>query len=227
MMDGIPGAGERRLQGSNPYPWPYDGVVDGKRLALVVVGAQPAWVQRSVGADLVLATIERLALAIRGVGGSVVAVRHAAATAAQHRIGLPPAREGPGWELCATTAIFDQVVDAAGINGFTGSPLDGALRSGGVDHLVLAGFGAEAPVDSTLRAANDRGYECLVVTDAVAPFDPVTGAAALSSVAMSGGIFGALATSAELLDLLAGTSEGAAAAPLDSTSIPNPPVEVP
>jgi nicotinamidase-related amidase len=223
--DGIPGAGARRLQGSNPYPWPYDGVVVGNRLALVVVGAQPAWVQRSVGADLVLATIERLAVAVRRVGGSVVAVRHAAATAAQHRIGLPPARESPGWELCATTAIFDQVVDAAGINGFTGSPLDGRLRSAGVDHLVLTGFGAEAPVDSTLRAANDRGYECMVVTDAVAPFDPVTGAAALSSVTMSGGIFGALATSAELLDLLA-TPPAEAAAPRPD-SIPNPPVEVP
>jgi nicotinamidase-related amidase len=179
-----------------------------------------------VDAGPVLTTIERLASAVRGVGGTVVAVRHTAATAAQHRIGLPPAREDPGWQLFPTTTVFDLVVDAAGVNGFTGSPLDGMLRSVGVDHLLLTGFGAEAPVDSTLRAANDRGYECLVVTDAVAPFDVVTGAAALSSVTMSGGIFGALATSAEVLDLLAVPPETATAASLHPT-IPNPPVEVP
>ncbi len=95
----IPGAGTRRLPGSNPYPWPYDGVVDGPRLALLVIGAQPAWAGRSVGADAVLNTIERLAQAIREEGGLVVATRHAAATAGQQRTGLPPARGEPGWDL--------------------------------------------------------------------------------------------------------------------------------
>ncbi len=118
------------------------------------------------------------------------------------------------------------MIDAAGINGFTGSALDGALRSRGIDHLVLTGFAAEAPVDSTLRGANDRGYECLVVTDGVAPFDAVTGSAALSSVTMSGGIFGALATSVELLGLLA-PPDPPAQSGSGTIPISNQPVEVP
>jgi nicotinamidase-related amidase len=67
----------------------------------------------------------------------------------------------------------------------------------------MAGYGAEATVDSTLRSANDRGYECLVLTDAVAPFHDALGARALASVTMSGGIFGAIGTSADLLGALA------------------------
>jgi nicotinamidase-related amidase len=177
-------------------------VIDGGSIALLLVGAQPAWVGRSTGTEAVTAVIERLATAIREIGGAVVATRHAAATAGQRRTGLPPARHEPGWEICPLANVADVVVDAAGIDAFTGSPLDGELRARGADHLVLVGFGAEAAVDSTLRSANDRGYECLVVTDAVAPFDPATGAAALASVTMSGGIFGALAASDELLAAL-------------------------
>ena len=50
---------------------------------------------------------------------------------------------------------------------------------------------------STLRSANDQGYECLLLTDACAPLDPDTTSAALSMVTMSGGIFGALGLSAD------------------------------
>jgi nicotinamidase-related amidase len=91
---------------------------------------------------------------------------------------------------------------AHGLNGFFGSPLDATLRRLGIDRLVLTGFGAEATLDTTLRGANDRGYECLVLTDAYAPFDHDTAKHALSSVTMSGGIFGAIGTSADLLSAL-------------------------
>jgi nicotinamidase-related amidase len=67
---------------------------------------------------------------------------------------------------------------------------------------VFVGYGAEAAVDSTLRSANDRGYECLTLIDAVAPFDPDTGRHALSSITMSGGIFGAIATTDAFIDAL-------------------------
>jgi nicotinamidase-related amidase len=96
----------------------------------------------------------------------------------------------------------DVTVEAAGVDGFYASALDDELRRLGADHLVLVGWGAEAAVDSTLRSANDRGYECLVLTDAVAPFDVAIGEHALSSVTMSGGIFGALATTEMLLATL-------------------------
>jgi len=102
-----------------------------------------------------------------------------------------------GWAP-STTIVADVVVDC-GLDGFHGGPLDDELRRRGIDHLVFCGFGAEATVDTTVRSANDRGYECLTITDAVAPFDTLVGARALASVTMSGGIFGAIAPSEALL----------------------------
>jgi nicotinamidase-related amidase len=99
----------------------------------------------------------------------------------------------------------DLVVDATGIDGFYGSGLDQELRDRRLDTLVLAGYGGEATVSSTLRSANDRGYECLTLVDGVAMFDPVTGVSTLHSITMSGGIFGAIAPSAALLAALVPT----------------------
>jgi len=186
---------------ADPYPWPYDGVIDASRLAVVVAGAQRAWADRSVGTAPVSAAIRAVTGAARTAGATVVHVRHAAPVV--RRCALPPHRSEEGWALVTSPCPGDLVVDAGGVDGFAGGPLDDVLRSRGLTHLVLAGYGAEAAVDSTLRSANDRGYECLVLTDAVAPFSAELGAHALSSVTMSGGIFGALAPSASLIDALA------------------------
>ena len=171
-------------------------------MALVVPGAQTAWLERSARAGIVAAVIKQVAIAFRARGSSVVVIRHAAATRRQHTLGLPPVSGSAGWELAVVSEPGDLVIDAAGVDGFQGSPLDAELRRRRIDHLVLGGFGAEATVDSTLRSANDRGYECLTLLDAVAPFDEVVGRHALSSITMSGGIFGAVATSGVLLAAL-------------------------
>jgi nicotinamidase-related amidase len=89
----------------------------------------------------------------------------------------------------------DLVVTAAGHDGFCGSDLDLALRARGIELIVAVGMAAEVAVSSTVRSANDRGYECLTLSDAVAPLDPATGERELCSVTMSGGIFGAVGTS--------------------------------
>ena len=94
------------------------------------------------------------------------------------------------------------MVTATGIDGFFGSPLDHRLRAAGRDHLAIGGFGLEATVHSTLRSANDAGYECLLLTDASAPLDPALAGAAASIVTMSGGIFGALGSTTDLLAAL-------------------------
>jgi nicotinamidase-related amidase len=188
------------LLDSTPYPWPYDEAIDPKRLALVVAGAQPAWAERSANATTVMEQIECVASAVRAAGGHVVFVRHVSRR--QRPCGLPPCASDPGAAVLPIRQDGDVTVDAAGINGFYGSALDDELRHLGADYLVLVGWGAEAAVDSTLRSANDRGYECLVLTDAVAPFDVAIGERALSSVTMSGGIFGALATTQMLLAAL-------------------------
>ena len=185
---------------AEPYPWPYDGRIDPRHLALVVAGDQGVWADRSVRVAEVTATIDATARGFRAAGAVVVHLRHAVPVARPS--GLPPARDDDGWGVVTALGAGDLVIDAGGISGFFASPLDAVLRSRSISHLVFAGFGAEAVVDSTLRAANDRGYECLTLIDATAPFDDDTGAHALSSITMSGGIFGAIAPSSALLSAL-------------------------
>jgi nicotinamidase-related amidase len=189
---------------ADPYPWPYDGTLDPRRLALVITGEQPAWIGRSQGVARTAAVISTVAAAVRDAGGAVVHVRHGRSS--RLRPGLPPAREDPSWAFTGRPCSGDLVVDATGVDGFYGSALDQELRDHGVDTLVLAGYGGEATVNSTLRSANDRGYECLTLIDGVAMFDARTGGPALCSITMSGGIFGAIAPSSALLAALSDLS---------------------
>jgi biuret amidohydrolase len=190
-----------------PYTWPYDGVIDPARLALVVAGAQAGWAARSSRAADVATVLLGVASELRDAGGLVVVIRHGAPAGRGRRISsLPPVNGTPDWQLTYAPHASDVVVDSPGVDGFHGSALDDVLRRRGIDHLVLGGFGYEAAVDSTMRSANDRGYECLVLDDGVAPFDDDTGAHALSSVTMSGGIFGAVGSAAELVAALRAAS---------------------
>ncbi|MCU1353508.1 MAG: cysteine hydrolase [Acidimicrobiales bacterium] len=185
---------------TDPYPWPWDAALAGHRLALVIAGGQQHWAARSADPFPALAALATTAGAVRAAGGLVVAIRHT--DPAPWAAGPPrslPARGTAGWQLALPDGIVvDHLVDAAGADGFYGSPLDDVLRRAGRDQLALAGLASEVTVDSTLRSANDRGYECLVLTDACAPHAPALGARALHSVTMSGGIFGALGTTAAL-----------------------------
>ncbi len=191
---------------TDPYPWPYDGRLDPRRTALVVAGAQPAWRGRSLHVDAVAAVIDRVAAAVRATGGQIVVVTHLAPTVVLDRgprPALPPLPGTPEADPLDIAGVADVVVAAVGMDGFFGSTLDHELRRRGLDRLVLVGYGYEATVECTLRGANDRGYECLTLVDAVAPFGDDTAAGALSSITMSGGIFGAIGTSTELLAALA------------------------
>lgn len=190
---------------ADPYPWPYDAELETSRLALVIVGGQEAWMSRSWHVDSVAEVIGAVTSAARAAGALVVHVRtRSSAESLRSRPSAPPpaAPAGSIRKPAATAGPGDLVVVAAGIDGFYGSCLDHSLRSAGVRYLVLAGYGAEATVSSTLRSANDRGYECLTLIDAVAPFDPLTGRHSLSSTTMSGGIFGAIAPAEGLIAAL-------------------------
>jgi len=185
------------VRDTNPYPWPYDGVLEPARTALVVCGLQQCW------ADLdPRVTAELLALipAARAAGLHIVFVQHARLRpTGRPGADLPLAGDAAA-ELLLTAAVDDVVVTASTHDGFLDTPLDATLRARGIDHLLFVGLAAEVVVDSTLRSANDRGYECLTVIDATAPFDAHTGARTLDSITKSGGIFGAIGTSAAVAD---------------------------
>ena len=198
------------LAGTNPYPWPYDGVLEPARTALVVCGLQQCW------ADLDPAVTGRLLTlvpAARAAGIAVVLVRHARLRTTGRPGGDLPLVGYTAAELLVAPADDDIVIDASTHDAFIATPLDATLRARGIDHLLLVGLAAEAVVDSTLRSANDRGYECLTVADATAPFDAHTGARALDSITKSGGIFGAVGTFAAVTDAYGLTASTTSTAP--------------
>ena len=186
-----------------PYPWPYDGHIAVEQMALVICGAQHQLIDISNGADDVSGRLIDVAAAMRARGGRVLWIRHGTGVRpARPNVSLPR-RDTSGWQLGLARDSADDVIDSAGWDACFGSRLDHALRGDGCRTVVLGGFASEITVDSTVRTLNDRGHECLVLTDVCAPLDPHLGARAHHSLTMSGGIFGALGTSSDLLDVLA------------------------
>lgn len=167
---------------SLPYPWPFDGALEPAATALVVAGWDAGWAAR-VQQEQAPMVLTRLAVLT-----SLVALTISVAHPARSGHSAPTPTVDPP-RIPAARSIL-----AAGVDGFYGSSLDAVLRHAGIRFLLVAGLGLEGPVHSTMRDANDRGYECLLLSDAVAPVDPSLVPAALSSIHMSGGIFGATGT---------------------------------
>ena len=83
-------------------------------------------------------------------------------------------------------------------NGMIGGELELILRSQRIDRFALAGWPLETVVHSTMRRANDIGYECLLLEDLALPIEADLQESAVSQILMSGGIFGAVGTSQAL-----------------------------
>lgn len=107
-------------------------------------------------------------------------------------------RGEPGFEIVPELAPLpdEPVVDKTANGAFTATDLDRVLRSAGVRALAFAGITLDVCVHTTLREANDRGYQCLLVEDACGAFDRGLHDWAVRSVKVEGGVFGSVTDTA-------------------------------
>jgi len=210
---------------ARPFDYPYDGMLRPTQTALMVIDLQvdflsPDGYFARKGYDpaplrAILPNVNALVVAARAAGCLIVHTRQGyRADLAdmtpyerwrRRRAGLDGTdilvRDSPGFEIVPEIAIGagDVIVDKTANGAFTHTELDHVLRAKGITHLLFTGCTTDVCVHTTLREAADRNFQCLLVEDACASGDAYAHAAAVHMVTVEDGIFGVVATTADVL----------------------------
>jgi nicotinamidase-related amidase len=142
---------------------------------------------------------------------------------AKRQRGNPPLRIGMEWKMgrilvdgqfgsdfideCAPQP-YELVIPKPGKDAFYSTPLNDYMHVRGITHLIITGCTTEVCVQTSMRAANDRGYDCVLVEDGTGSYFPEFKASVLKQVVSQGGIIGWTAPSSQVIQTLREATTG-------------------